>query len=345
MYLQNRLLAILGFVSAQFIGCTTATAITLSCNPTDLALPSFPDLQITTLLATPVHNLTAKAQPWIIPPLIYDPSSTIDFCNVTILYTHPGQNDSVTLTVWLPLTRAAWTGRFLGQGGGGWKAGDPAQLSPVVSLGYASASTDAGRNIYGTRDEVVYSSKNWSLRAKGEVNRVWLENFASRALGELAVVGKAVVKAYYGEEARFSYWHGCSTGGRQGMMLAQKFPGAFDGVLAAAPAINWTTFLVVEFWAQLVMKRLGYYPPPCELKAITKAAIEACDGLDGVVDGLVSAPGLCKFNATSVVGQKYDCEGDERTITSAAAEIANAAWTGPSDANGKPVWFGEHLAS
>lgn len=87
---------------------------------------------------------------------------------------------------------------------------------------------------------------------------------------------------------------------------------------------------------------MKYYPPICEIQAITKAAIEACDELDGVKDGVISAFRLCGFDAKSVVGQKYECrEGDTRKITKEAAEVANIGWTGPLKKDGTPVWYGE----
>lgn len=87
---------------------------------------------------------------------------------------------------------------------------------------------------------------------------------------------------------------------------------------------------------------MNYYPAPCELNAITAAAIEACDELDGVKDGIVAAHGQCKFDPLSVVGQKYDCEGDSRKITKEAAQIAAVVWSGPIK-DGKPVWYGKFI--
>lgn len=126
---------------------------------------------------------------------------------------------------------------------------------------------------------------------------------------------------------------------QQGLMLAQRSPKEFDGVLAAAPATNWATFLVTEQWPQLLMRQADYFPSPCEWEAIRAAAIEACDELDGVKDGMIAAPGLCKFDATSVVGNSYNCAGDKREISSQAAKLANMIWEGPKR-DGKQVWFG-----
>ena len=104
------------------------------------------------------------------------------------------------------------------------------------------------------------------------------------------------------------------------MILAQRYPKLYQGIISTAPSFNWVTFLVTEFYPHVVMKRLNYYPAPCELDAITAAAIDACDEIDGVKDGIISAPGQCKFDPKSVVGQKYTCGTDTRKITKQAAD-------------------------
>lgn len=120
-----------------------------------------------------------------------------------------------------------------------------------------------------------------------------------------------------------------------------SYPKNYDGILIAAPAINWQNFLTVQQWAHIKMREEKYIPPRCELDAITKAAIEACDELDGVGDGVVAAPGLCTFDAQSIVGKKFDCDGDERTISKSAAKIVNAAWEGPKNPRTRKLeWFG-----
>jgi hypothetical protein len=256
-------------------------------------------------------------------------SGDLNFCNVTVTYTHPGQDDTIHVTVWLPLEE--WNGRFMAVGGGGWITGHP-YLSPQIKFGYAAASTDGGHG-------VERSAASWALKSPGNVNWSLLQDFAYRALDDMALIGKAITTSFYETAPRYSYWNGCSTGGRQGLMLAQRSPGLFDGILAAAPAIDWPTFVVSAFWAQQRMNQIDAYPSTCELMAFRAAAIEACDGLDGLIDGIVGAPGLCHFDPQSVVGKKIDCNGVEE-LTSAGATIAQAAWTGPIDANGKAPWFG-----
>lgn len=258
-----------------------------------------------------------------------DKTSDLSFCNVTVTYTHPGQHDTIHVTVWLPLER--WNGRFMAVGGGGWITGHP-YLSPQIASGYAAASTDGGHG-------VERSAASWALTSRGNVNWNLLQDFAYRALDDMVLIGKAITESFYETAPKYSYWNGCSTGGRQGLMLAQRSPGLLDGILAAAPAVDWPTFVTSAFWAQQRMNQINEYPSTCELMAFRAAAIEACDSLDGLSDGIIGAPGLCRFDPHSVVGKKINCDGVKK-LTTAGATIAQAAWTGPIDANGKASWFG-----
>ena len=97
----------------------------------------------------------------------------------------------------------------------------------------------------------------------GNLNFHLLEGFASVALNDLVVVGTQLTNRYYGYGPRYSYWSGCSTGDRQGLVMAQRYPTAVIGIQAAAPAINWPTFIVAEFRRQFLLNQLKHYPPQC----------------------------------------------------------------------------------
>jgi hypothetical protein len=126
-------------------------------------------------------------------------------------------------------------------------------------------------------------------------------------------------------------------------MLAQRYPTAYDGIAAGAPGIHWTQFFPTMLWPQQVMKTLGQYPHPCEIDAVTAAAISACDPMDGVVDGVIGDVDAClaNFDPFSVVGQAIDCaEMETPAISSAAAAVANATWQGMRNAQGVHLYPG-----
>lgn len=294
------------------------TASRLQCESDAIPTPELFGASILSVDAIKVNNYTLTGAP-------------VNFCNVSIVYTHPGEDDTINVWVWLP---DIWNSRFQGVGGAGWLTGMIASsMASAIADGYAAVTTDGGHSS-------TASAGSWGLVSPGNVNLYLLQDFASVALNDMTVLGKQVTANYYGQAIKYSYWNGCSTGGRQGLMMAQRYPEAYDGILAQSPAINWVEFVTTEFWPQQVMYLLNYFPSECELDAITAAAIEACDQLDGLQDGVIGLPGQCHFQANSVVGMAYSCGGTEGQITEAAATIAQSSWTGPRSATGAFQWFG-----
>jgi len=234
----------------------------------------------------------------------------------------------------MPLTE--WNGRLVGAGGGALSTrnGDFSLIIELLS-GRAAYATDGGHVI--DYDD----ASSWALGADGKVNYHLLEDFASVSLNDATILSKAVTKAYYGPKPFRTYWNGCSTGGRQGLMLAQKYPTAVDGVLAGAPVINFLNVILQLYWPTIVMHDLKTIPPPCVLDAITNETIKACDSLDSVVDGIIAGPDQCKFNPQSLVGEKVDCGSlGETTITQAQATVVQRIWQGPRSSNGSFIWYG-----
>lgn len=167
-----------------------------------------------------IHALDATAHTGLavdpdlgLPPTTRQQIASADVCLLTINYTHPDEETAPVVTTWvgLPLAPSSWNGRFLMNGGGGWLAGDQARVVSAVASGYASASTNAGHN--GTTGDEM---PTWGLTSDGAVNGPVLEDFASRAIVEAVRFGKAATDLYFGAKPKFSYWNGCSTGGRQG---------------------------------------------------------------------------------------------------------------------------------
>ncbi|MBU3067041.1 tannase/feruloyl esterase family alpha/beta hydrolase [Nocardia sp. NEAU-G5] len=252
-------------------------------------------------------------------------------CEVTVTLTHPGANDHAKVQVWLP--ESGWNGRFQAVGGAAYAAGNIGGVATAVKQGYAAATTDAGVDTSGL-------DTGWGLDPSGKVNAALLENFSSRSVHELAIVGKQVVKDVYGNAASYAYWNGCSTGGRQGYMEAQKYPADFNGINADAPAINWNQFEVATLWPQVVMNEAHTYPTACEFSAFNQAAVKECDAADGLADGLISDPAKCAFDPRRLIGTKVQCDGKEYTISESDAEVVRKIWDGPRDPNGKQLWFG-----
>lgn len=177
-------------------------------------------------------------------------ASGVDLCQIAIQYTHPGQNDNVNTYIGLPLDAANWNSRFMMGGGGGWVAGGSGVIIGPVASGYSSSSTDGGHNSATTTAE-------WGLVSEGNTNWPALNDFASVALDEAAKLGKAATQMYYGKDPTYSYWNGCSTGGRQGHMMAQRFPEHFDGILASASAFNWQKFQTASMYPAFLSELLG----------------------------------------------------------------------------------------
>lgn len=150
------------------------------------------------------------------------------------------------------------------------------------------------------------TASSWALDSSGRVNLGLLEDFAAVAMNDAALIAKSIVQSYFGTAPNKSYWNGCSTGGRQGLKMAQRYPQTYDGIVANAPAINWARFIVAEYWPQFTMNQLQSYAPQCVLNYITNATIAACDKIDGLVDGIISAPGLCTFDPHTLVGQTVE---------------------------------------
>ena len=214
---QSRYIALL--LSA--LAAAPALGAQLKCSAqalTSSGLPPIFGAQILSLTASPIKASTN--------------ATDNDVCLVTVATTHPGNGDRINNFVALPLNN--WNGIFQGIGGGGFLAGKDYDALNQTLLGYATAWTDAG---LGRSD--IHDASAWALLSPGNVNQTALLNFGFRALHELAVIGKAVTHSFYGEEARHSYWNGCSQGGRQGLAIAQHFQEDYDGILADAPAVQW----------------------------------------------------------------------------------------------------------
>jgi pimeloyl-ACP methyl ester carboxylesterase len=248
-----------------------------------------------------------------------------EFCRVALTV-----DPAVNIELWLPTD--GYNSRFQGVGGGGYAGAiNFGSMAEALRAGYATASTDTG---HVGQDDLDGS---FALSADGALNMPLIEDFASRSLIQLTEKSESLIEEFYGESADYAYWNGCSTGGREGLMLAQRYPEGYDGILAGAPAINWERFIPALLWPQIVMnEELGAPVEACKLAEATNAAVEACDALDGVSDGILDDPRECDFDPISLVGIDMPCG----VFTETDAAVIQSIWDGPRSSDGEFLWYG-----
>ncbi|KAH8669446.1 Tannase/feruloyl esterase [Tricladium varicosporioides] len=233
-------------------------------------------------------------------------STTTTYCNVTVTYTHTGKGDTVVLKLAFPQP-SDFENRFYVAGGGGFSLSSDA--TGGLSYGAVGAATSAGYDAFNySYDEVV-------LYGNGSINWDATYMFGYQALGEMTKVSKAITPAFYGlssDTKIYTYYEGCSDGGREGMSQVQRFGEEYDGAITGAPAFRYAQQQVHHVFSSMVEHTLDYYPPPCELDKIVNATIAACDPLDGRTDGVVSRTDLCmlNFNLSSIIGESYYCAAE-----------------------------------
>jgi Tannase and feruloyl esterase len=244
---------------------------------------------------------------------------------VTAIVTHPPASDRVK--VWVALPVKNWNGRFRGNGGGGFLTGSAETLRGAVAQGFAAAATDGGHD---------GGSGSFALHASGRLNWQEIRDFAYLGIHEMTVVGKALTQAFYGKAPRYSYFVGGSTGGRQGLMEAQRYPADYDGIFSGCPAINWGKMVPAGLWPQAVMNEAKHYVSKAKLDAATDAVIAAFDAADGVPDGVIDDPDKCTWDPKALVGTTV---GDE-TFTEADADVLRDIWAGARGRDGTFLWHG-----
>jgi tannase len=205
-------------------------------------------------------------------------AATYNYCNVTVSYTHTGKGDVIPLKFAFP-EPSTFENRFYLSGGGGFSLSSDA--TGGLTYGAASGATSAGYDAFNNSyDEVV-------LYGNGTINWDATYAFAYTALGELTKIGKPLTQAFYGNSTNkvYTYFEGCSDGGREGMSQVQRWGDEYDGVVAGAPAFRFAQQQVHHVYPATIEAVMDYYPEPCALQKIVNTTIAACDPLDGRTDG------------------------------------------------------------
>jgi feruloyl esterase len=226
------------------------------------------------------------------------------FCRVAATL-KPTADSDIKIEVWLP--SSGWNGKFQAVGNGAFSGAIayPA-MTTALARGYATSSTDTGHAGGSASFAVGHPEK--------------VVDFGWRAVHEMTEVSKKIIASYYAAAPKFSYWTGCSAGGRQAMKAAQRFPADFDGIVAGAPGLDWTgrAAQAVRVAKTLEKNPAARLSPP-QSQLLHRAVVNACDALDGVKDGLIEDPTRCKFDPGAL-----QCNGAEGGECLSAAQVETA---------------------
>jgi hypothetical protein len=238
---------------------------------------------------------------------------------------------SIGIEMALPVS---WNGKFL-EGGCGAHCGVLDEVfawscQTALRKGYACIISDMGHK--GTGSDGIWASHN--LQAKMD--------WAYRATHVVALVGKALAERFYHQAPTKSYFAGCSTGGRQALQEAQRFPRDFDGIIAGAPPVDLSSVYMTLAWGIRAVHDAAGKPllGASELKLLTDAAVARCDPDDGTRDGIIADPLHCRFDPASLA-----CGGNNQTacLSSTQIEAVRKVYAGPVDSSGKALSLGGPL--
>lgn len=226
------------------------------------------------------------------------------FCRVAATL-KPSSDSDIRMEVWLPVDN--WNGKLLSNGNGGWSGSiSQASLASGLRRRYASAMSDLGHE---------GGSGSFAL---GHPEK--LIDFGYRAAHEMTVAAKSIITAFYLDAPKYSYWSGCSAGGRSAMMEAQRYPNDYDGIIAGSPGLNWTGRALLAMWiAQANHTDEAGYIPPAKYAPLHQAALHACDAADGVTDGVIEDPTRCHFDPSELL-----CNGEDNPSCLTAPQVATA---------------------
>jgi len=223
----------------------------------------------------------------------------------------PSSDSDIKMELWMPVSN--WNGRYQAVGNGAFNGNiNTGAMATALARGYAVSSTDTGH---------TGGSASFGLGHPEKVT-----DFGWRAVHETAGASKAIIAAYYGGAPKFSYFNGCSAGGRQAMQEAQRFPADFNGIIAGAPGLDWTgraasAVRIAQRLEPNEAARLGQ----AQRQVLHAAVVESCDLQDGVKDGVLENPKKCTFDPGVL-----QCKGSEESscLTTAQVETARMIYAG-----------------
>ena len=253
------------------------------------------------------------------------------YCRVALVLT-PSKDSHIESEVWLPAED--WNGKLQVVGNGGW-AGSIfyTEMASALRERYATAATDTGHKSSGFGGSGTF--------ALGHPEKI--VDFGYRAMHETTVKAKAIIKAFYDKGPKYSYYNGCSTGGRQGLVAVTRYPEDYDGVVAGASA-NPQIHLHAAGVAMNMDLRKDTHEPLTQAKVATlhKAILDACDAMDGVKDGLLADPPKCHFDPATLLCKGADSDS---CLTAAQVETVKRVFADTKTRKGEIIWTGYSLGS
>lgn len=294
----------------------TASAQSSIANCQELANVLLPDTEISNTGIVAENSFQAPGEDTAM--------ETPAFCRVVAQ-----SSPAVNFEVWLPVTN--WNGKYQSVGNGGMAGSiSYGAMARALRRGYATASTDTGHKTSPIPFDASWASGRPDL----------IEDFGHRALHLTTVHAKQLTEAFYNSAPAYSYYVGCSKGGQQGLMEAQRYPDDFDGIIAGDPANAWTRFYAgAHLWYSLAMlEDESAYIPPAKLPALGNAVNAACDSLDGIEDGILQNPLACHFEPASLtcpVGTD-----NNSCLTPKQVTAVEKIWSGVTNSAGELIYPG-----
>jgi hypothetical protein len=300
-------------ITAALVWLLMSFACTARASCEDLAKLSVTDGKITSAVSVAKDSAVVMTLRSLAAP--------VDFCRVAVTLT-PTADSSIMAEVWLP-DPTKWNGNFLGAGNGGFGgsvSGPAGDMGKELAKGYATAGNDLGHEIASAT--VVDGS--WAI---GHPEKV--KDFAFRADHVTAVFAKTLIAAYYGRAPALSYFRGCSNGGHEALMEAERYPEDYDGIVAGAPANAWTHIMTGFLWNEnALFANPESEIPQAKLAIIQNAVLAKCDALDGVKDGIINDPAQCRFDPKALLCKTADAPD---CLTHPQLDALRKIYRGPVD--------------
>lgn len=258
-----------------------------------------------------------------LPPGLLPSINLPAFCRVK-MESKPSNDSLIKIEVWMPVD--GWNQKFEQAGNGGLAGSiNLLGLGEELKNGFAVAATDDGHQGQGT-------DGSWAI---GHPEKV--KDFGYRAVHETSVDAKKVIAAFYQASPKYAYFNGCSEGGREALMEAQRYPDDFDGILAGSPAHYWTKVMMALAWNSQALGSLGAFPSEAKREAVQKAVIAACGTQNRVRDDFVKDPLKCNFDPQVLLCKSGDADS---CLTQAQVDALRKVYTGPRNSAGRKLSSG-----